>query len=193
MVKVLVIFHSISGNVMGLAKAVAEGARDAKADVKIKRVPETIPKEVLLKNQAYLMIKDELESFEVAKPEELPEYDAIVFGSPTRFGVMSSQMKQFIDMTGRLWVERRLEGKVGAVFTSNEMPQGGKEMTLLSMILPLFAHGMIIVGLPPAKELYKAGSYYGATSTSRPRDEDLQVARMLGRRVADVAKKIFQP
>jgi len=191
MVKLLVIFHSITGNVMTLAKAVAEGAREAEVEVKVKRVPETIPTEILERNPGYVKVKSELESFEVAKPEELAEYDAIIFGSPTRFGLMSSQMKQFIDMTGKLWLERKLDGKVGAVFTSNEMPHGGKEATLLSMILPLFAHGMIIVGLPPAKELYKAGSYYGATSTGRPSNEDIEVAKMLGRRVAEVAKKLF--
>ncbi|MCS7119465.1 MAG: NAD(P)H-dependent oxidoreductase, partial [Archaeoglobaceae archaeon] len=125
------------------------------------------------------------------KPEELANYDAIIFGAPTRFGVMSAQMKQFIDMTGRLWMERKLEGKIGAVFTSNEMPHGGKEATLLSMILPLLGHGMIVVGLPPVKELFKAGSYYGATSTGEPKSEDLEVAKMLGRRVAEVAKKLF--
>jgi NAD(P)H dehydrogenase (quinone) len=154
-------------------------------------VPETIPAEVLEKNPGYMKVKDELESFEVATPEELAEYDAIVLGSPTRFGVMSSQMKQFIDMTGRLWMERRLEGKVGAVFTSNEMPHGGKEATLLSMILPLLGHGMIVVGLPPVKELYRAGSYYGATSTGKPKDEDVQVAKLLGKRVAEIAIKLF--
>ena len=191
MVKVLVIFHSITGNTMNLAKAVAEGAREGGAEVSVKRVPETVPQEILEKNPGYLRVKEELEGFEVAKPEELADYDAIVFGSPTRFGAMSSQMKQFIDMTGRLWMERKLEGKVGAVFTSNEMPHGGKEATLLSLLLPLFAHGMIIVGLPPAKELYKAGSYYGAASTGKPDDEALAVAKMLGRRVAEVAKKLW--
>lgn len=190
MVKVLIIFHSITGNTMELAKAVAEGAKEAGAEVVVKRVPETIPAEILAKNPGYVKVKDELESFDVAKPEELADYDAVIFGSPTRFGVMSSQMKQFIDMTGRLWMERRLEGKVGAVFTSNEMPHGGKEATLLSMLLPLFAHGMIIVGLPPSKELYRAGSYYGAASTGKPREEDLQVAKMLGKRVAEVARKL---
>lgn len=190
MVKVLIIFHSITGNVMKLAKAVAEGVREGDAEVKVKRVPETVPAEILERNPGYVKIKGELESFEIAKPEELAEYDAIVIGSPTRFGNMSSQMKQFIDMTGRLWMERKLEGKVGAVFTANEMPHGGKEATLLSMLLPLFAHGMIIVGLPPVKELYKAGSYYGATSTGKPDEDDVVVAKMLGKRVVEVAKKI---
>ncbi|AAB90893.1 MULTISPECIES: NAD(P)H:quinone oxidoreductase [Archaeoglobus] len=190
MARILVIFHSITGNTMKLAKAVADGAREGGAEVAVKRVPETIPAEILEKNPGYVKVREELESFEVARPEELQDYDAIIFGSPTRFGVMSSQMKQFIDMTGRLWMERRLEGKVGAVFTSNEMPHGGKEATLLSMLLPLFAHGMIIVGLPPAKELYRAGSYYGAASTGVPKEDDLQVAKMLGKRVAEVAEKL---
>ncbi|ADC65563.1 flavoprotein WrbA [Ferroglobus placidus DSM 10642] len=190
MTKILVVFHSITGNTMELAKAVAEGAREEGVDVVVKRVPETIPEEILEKNPGYRAVKDELKSFEVANPEELEEYDAIIFGSPTRFGVMSSQMKQFIDMTGKLWMGRKLEGKVGAVFTSNEMPHGGKEATLLTMILPLLGHGMIIVGIPPVKELYKAGSYYGATSTGKPREEDLEVARLLGKRVASIAKKL---
>lgn len=190
MVRILILFHSISGNTMKLARAIAEGASSAGAEVKIKRVPETVPHEILEKNPGYMKVRSELESFEVAKPEELEEYDAIVFGAPTRFGVMSAQMKQFIDMTGKLWMSRKLEGKVGAVFTSNEMLHGGKEATLLSMILPLFAHGMIIVGLPALRELFGAGSYYGATSTGEPRDEDLEVARILGKRVADVAEKL---
>ena len=190
MARILVIFHSITGNTMKLAKAVADGAREGGAEVAVKRVPETILAEILEKNPGYVKVREELESFEVARSEELQDYDAIIFDSPTRFGVMSSQMKQFIDMTGRLWMERRLEGKVGAVFTSNEMPHGGKEATLLSMLLPLFAHGMIIVGLPPAKELYRAGSYYGAASTGVPKEDDLQVAKMLGKRVAEVAEKL---
>jgi len=190
MVRILVVFHSITGNVMRLAMAVGEGCRKAGAQVSIKRVPETIPEEVLRKNKGYMAVKDELESFEIASVEELPDYDAIIFGSPTRFGNMSSQMKQFIDMTGKLWLERKLEGKVGAVFTSNEMPHGGKEATLLSMLLPLFAHGMIIVGLPPIQELYKGGSYYGATSTGNPTEDDLKIAEILGKRVAEVAKKL---
>lgn len=103
---------------------------------------------------------------------------------------MSSQMKTFIDQTGKHWVSGALSGKVGAAFTSNEMPHGGKEATLLSMMLPLFAHGMIIVGLPPEKALYKAGSYYGATSTGKPQEKDLEVAKLLGRRVAEIAMKL---
>ncbi|MCS7121908.1 MAG: NAD(P)H:quinone oxidoreductase [Archaeoglobaceae archaeon] len=191
MVKVLVVFHSITGNVMKLAKAIADGAKEVGVEVKIKRVPETVPKEILERNANYLKVKDELEKFEIAKPEELANYDAIIFGAPTRFGVMSAQMKQFIDMTGRLWMERKLEGKIGAVFTSNEMPHGGKEATLLSMLLPLLGHGMIVVGIPPVKELFKAGSYYGATSTGEPKDIDLEVAKILGKRVAEIAKKLF--
>ncbi|MDW7989562.1 MAG: NAD(P)H:quinone oxidoreductase [Archaeoglobaceae archaeon] len=191
MVRVLVLFHSITGNVMKIAKAVADGAKEVGVEVSVKKVPETVPKEVLERNPGYLKVREELEKFEIAKPEELANYDAIIFGAPTRFGVMSAQMKQFIDMTGRLWMERKLEGKIGAVFTSNEMPHGGKEATLLSMILPLLGHGMIVVGLPPVKELFKAGSYYGATSTGEPKSEDLEVAKMLGRRVAEVAKKLF--
>lgn len=140
-VKVLVVFHSITGNVMSLAKAVAQGAEEAGAKATIKRVEETIPEEVLERNPGYVNVRDELKSYPVATIDELPEYDAIVFGSPTRFGNMSSQMKTFIDQTGRHWVKGALSGKVGAVFTSNEMPHGGKEATLLSMILPLFAHG----------------------------------------------------
>ena len=190
MVEVLVVFHTITGNVMELAKAVARGAEEAGATTRLKRVEETIQEEILEKNPGYVKIRNELKSIPVASVEELPDYDAIVFGSPTRFGNMSSQMKTFIDRTGKHWVNSALAGNVGAVFTSNEMPHGGKEATLLSMLLPLLAHGMIIVGLPPVRLLYKAGSYYGATSTGKPSQEDLEVAKLLGKRVAEVAAKL---
>ncbi|RLI75039.1 tryptophan repressor-binding protein [Archaeoglobales archaeon] len=188
--KVLVVFHSITGHVMELAMAIAEGAKEVGAEVVVKRVEETIPEEVLNKNPKYVEVKEELKSFPIAGVDELVEYDAIIFGSPTRFGTMSEQMKKFIDQTGRLWMNKALAGKVAAVFQSNEMPHGGKESTLLSMMLPLYAHGMIVVGLPPEKELFKAGSYYGVTSTGKPNEDDLKVAKMLGRRVALIAERI---
>lgn len=188
--RVLIVFHSVTGNVMTLAKAVADGAREAGAIVTLSRVEETVPEEVLGQNPRHLAIKDELNSFPLATVEELPEYDAIVFGSPTRFGNMSEQLKKFIDMTGKHWMSQALSGKVAAVFQANELPHGGKEATLISMLFPLFAHGMIVVGLPPVPELAKAGTYYGATSTGKPAEDDLRVARMLGRRVAAVAQRL---
>lgn len=190
--KILIVFHSISGNVFRLAKAVEEGAKEEGAEVSVKRVEETVPENVLKKNPGHMLVRDEMYSSEyaVATVDELPEYDAIIFGSPTRFGNMSAQMKNFLDRTGRHWVTMALSGKVGAVFQSNEMPHGGKEATLLSMILPLYAHGMIVVGLPPVKELYRAGSYYGATATGNPGEYDLRVGKILGRRVARVAKRM---
>lgn len=190
MAKILVVFHSITGHTMDLAKAVAEGVKKAGGNVTVKRVEETIPERVLEKNPGYVRIKEELKSFEIAEVEELPEYDGIVFGSPTRFGNMSAQMKTFLDKTGSLWVKRSLSGKVAGVFQTNEMLHGGKEATLISMLFPLFAHGMIIVGLPPVRELYQAGSYYGATSTGTPDMRDMEMARLLGERVAEIAERV---
>lgn len=186
--KILVVFHSIGGNTLKLARAVAEGAG---ADAYLKRVEELVPDDVLIKNPSWVKIRDELKKIPIANPKELAEYDAIIFGSPTRYGNMSYQMKHFFDRTGSLWVSGSLVGKVAAFFTTNETLHGGKEATLLSMFPPAMAHGMIIVGLPPTEEkLSKHGSYYGATSTGTPTENDLYLAKQLGKRVAEIAKKL---
>jgi len=190
MARILVVFHSITGHTMEMAKEVAVGVDEAGGDVTVKRVEETIPEEILEKNPGYMKIKKELKSFEIVTVDELPEYDGIVFGSPTRFGNMSAQLKTFLDKTGSLWVKGSLAGKVAGVFQTNEMLHGGKEATLISMLFPLFSHGMIIVGLPPIKDLYQAGSYYGATSTGKPDENDRKMARFLGMRVANVAERL---
>ncbi len=186
-VRVLILFHSVTGNVMALARAAARGAEDGGAEAVIKRVPETIPPEVLEKNARHMKVKAELDAFPVATVEELPDYDGLLVGTPTRFGNMSAQMKSFLDRTGSLWGSGVLSGKPFALFQSNEMPHGGKEATLLSMIPVFLAHGMILVGFPNDKRLYAAGSFYGATATGTPKEADLELAALLAARLARAA------
>ena len=165
MAKVLVLYYSSWGHVEQLAKAVAEGVRDAGAEVVVKRVPELVPEEVARQSH-YKLDQDA----PIAKPEELGDYDAIIFGTPTRYGNMAAQMKQFIDQTGGLWAKGALVGKVGSVFTSTATQHGGQETTLTSFHTVLLHHGMVIVGLPYAFQgltemgVVSGGTPYGAST-----------------------------
>jgi NAD(P)H:quinone oxidoreductase type IV len=200
--KVLVVFYSMYGNTAKLAKAVAEGARQVEnVGVSLRQVEELVPKETIQSNERMKRVKEELADIPIATNEDLVEANGIVFGTPTRYGNMSVQMKQFIDKTGKLWMEGKLINKVAGVFTSTGTPHGGQETTIITSIIPLLHHGMIIVGIPYSEPLLMAmelggGSPYGASSISGPNadspptENDLEIAKTLGRRVAEIAKKI---
>jgi NAD(P)H dehydrogenase (quinone) len=194
MTKVLVLYYSSYGHIEQVANAVAEGARTAGADVAVKRVPELVPDEVA--RASYYKID---QSAPLATPEELADYDAIIIGTPTRFGNMAAQMKQFLDQTGGLWFQGKLIGKVGSVFTSTATQHGGQESTLLATMTVLLHQGMVIVGLPYAAkgqmrlDEITGGSPYGATTIAggdgkrRPSENELELARFQGRHVTEVA------
>jgi NAD(P)H dehydrogenase (quinone) len=197
MTKILVLYYSSYGHIERMAEAVAEGARSvAGTEVAIKRVPELMPDDVARKAGVKLDQKAPL-----AKPDELPDYDAIIFGTPTRFGNMAAQMRNFLDQTGGLWMKGALVGKVASVFTSTGTG-GGNESTILTFHPTLFHHGMIVVGLPyAAPELMdlsevKGGSPYGAGTIAGPKGDrqpngkELALARFQGAHVAKIAAKL---
>lgn len=194
MTKVLVLYHSSYGHTETLAQAVAEGARAVEGvAVTLKRVPELMPQDAM--RGAGMKVD---QAADVAEPGELPDYDAILFGTPTRFGNMSAQMRNFLDQTGGLWAQGKLIGKVGSVFVSTGTG-GGNESTALTFMPTLLHHGMIVVGLPySAQELMdlsevKGGSPYGAGTIAGPRgdrsptEKELAMARFQGRHVAQIA------
>ena len=198
MTKVLVLYYSTYGHIETMAKAVAEGARGvAGTEVTLKRVPELMPDDVAKK--AGVKLDQEAP---VARPDELPEYDAIIFGTPTRFGNMAAQMRNFLDQTGGLWAKGALIGKVGSVFASTATQHGGQETTLTSFHTTLLHQGMVIVGLPySAKDQMTldeivGGSPYGATTIAggdgsrQPSEKELGMARFQGRHVAEIAAKL---
>jgi len=201
-VNIGVVFYSMTGNTAALARAVAEGAERAGADVRLRQVPELIPPEVIAKDARLRESREKLAAIPLATNDDLLWADGIAFGSPTRYGNMSSQLKNFIDQTGKLWLSGALVGKVAGVFCSTSTMHGGQESTLLSMMIPLFHLGFILHGLPYAEveqmsmEEVHGGSPYGASSVSgpgaaRPPTEiDLTLARALGRRLAIVAGKL---
>jgi NAD(P)H dehydrogenase (quinone) len=197
MAKVLVLYYSTWGHIEQMAHAVAEGARRGGAEVTVKRVPELVPDDVA---KAY-HYKLEQEA-PIASPNELADYDAIIFGTPTRYGNMAAQMKNFLDQTGALWAEGKLVGKVGSAFTSSATQHGGQETTLTSFHTVLLHHGMVIVGLPYAfqgqmgVEEVKGGSPYCATTIAagdgsrQPSAIELDGARYQGEHVAKIAAKL---
>ncbi|MDP1832105.1 MAG: NAD(P)H:quinone oxidoreductase [Geothrix sp.] len=197
MTKILVLYYSMYGHIETMAEAVAEGARSAKDTiVTIKRVPDLLPEELARKAGAKL---DQVA--QLATVDELPGYDAILFGTPTRFGNMCSQMRHFLDQTGRLWQNGSLIGKVGSVFTSTATQHGGQETTITSFHTTLLHHGMIIVGVPYSCQQIgnmseiTGGSPYGASTLAgsdgsrHPSENELKIARFQGFHVAEVARK----
>ena len=187
--KVAVIYYSATGNVYRLAEAIEEGAKEAGAEVRFRKVRELAPEEAIKSNQGWsdhaLMTEDVPE----AQLEDLEWADAYIFGTPTRFGNVSAQLKQFIDTTGGLWFEGKLADKVVSGFTSASNAHGGQESTLLSLY-NVFAHWGSIVVTPGYTDpvLFEAGGNpYGASSTNEPSEEELAAARYLGRRVAEKA------
>jgi NAD(P)H dehydrogenase (quinone) len=198
MAKVLVLYYSSYGHIEAMAEAIADGARSAGAAVDIRRVPETVPEEVARAGHFKLDQKAP-----VATVAELPDYDAIIVGTGTRYGRMSSQMAAFLDQTGGLWMRGALNGKVGAAFTSTGTQHGGQETTLFSIITNLLHFGMTIVGLPYSHSGQMAmnevvgGAPYGATTIAggdgsrMPSEIDLAGARHQGELVAKTAAKLF--
>jgi len=197
MTKVLVLYYSAYGHIETMAEAVAAGAREAGAQVDIKRVPETVPEAVAKASHFKLDQKAP-----VAKVEDLADYDAVIVGTGTRFGRMSSQMASFLDQAGGLWAKGALNGKVGGAFTSTATQHGGQETTLFSIITNLLHFGMVVVGLDYGHagqmtiDEITGGSPYGATTIAggtgqrQPSENELVGARYQGRRIAETAKKL---
>ncbi|RTM01671.1 NAD(P)H:quinone oxidoreductase [Ancylobacter aquaticus] len=197
MAKVLVLYYSTYGHIEAMAEAVAQGAREAGADVAVKRVPETVPEEIAKAGHFKLD-----QTAPIATVDELKDYDAIIFGAPTRFGTVASQMRSFIDQTGGLWFTGALVGKVGSVFTSSATQHGGQESTILGFLPTLLHHGMVVAGLPYAfqgqmgVDEIKGGSPYGAATITdgdgsrMPSEVELAGARFQGKHVATLAGKL---
>lgn len=200
--KVLIVYYSMYGHVQRMANAVAEGVAEVQgAEVSLRRVPETLPAEVLEKMGAVAAQKAQ-ENVPVCTIEELGAADAIIFGTPTRYGNMCGQMRQFLDATGQLWLSGALVGKVGSVFTSSATQHGGQESTLLSSHITLLHLGMVIVGLPYAFQgqmtndeitgcsPYGASTIAGGKGERMPSENELAGARFQGRHVAQIAAKL---
>ncbi|HSZ52383.1 MAG TPA: NAD(P)H:quinone oxidoreductase [Caulobacteraceae bacterium] len=198
MARVLVLYYSSYGHVETMANAIAEGARGVGATVDIKRVPETAPEEIA--RAAHFKLD---QAAPIAQVNDLVDYDAIIVGAPTRFGRMPSQMAAFLDQAGGLWATGKLNGKVGAAFTSSASQHGGNEMTLFSIMTNLLHFGMVIVGLPYSHqgqmtlEEIVGGAPYGATTIAgsdgsrQPSKIELAGARHQGELVARTAARIF--
>ena len=200
--KILIVFYSAYGHVYKMAEAVAEGAREVEgAEVILRRVPETLPEDLLKQIGAFDVAKA-FEHIPICTIDELASADAIIFGTPTRFGNMAGQMRQFLDGTGGLWANGALIGKVGSVFTSTATQHGGQESTILSFHTTLLHHGMIIAGLPYSfaeqntLEEIIGGSPYGAATIAgndgsrMPSEKELAGARFQGKYVAEIAAKL---
>jgi NAD(P)H dehydrogenase (quinone) len=200
--KVLVVFYSTYGHIYQMAEAVAEGAKTvAGAEVEIRRVPETLPPEVLEKMGA-VDAQKAFSHLPVCTVEELAQADAVIFGTPTRFGNMCGQMRQFLDATGSLWAEGALVGKVGSVFAASATQHGGQESTILTFHVTLLHQGFVVVGLPYAFQgqmridEITGGSPYGASTIAggdgsrMPSENELEAARFQGRHVAEIAAKL---
>jgi len=200
--KILIVMHSLYGHIAKMAEAVAEGAREVPGtEVDIKRVPETLPPEIIEKMGATGSQKA-LAGIPEVTVDDLTAADAIIFGTPTRFGIMSAQMKQFLDSTGQLWATGALVGKIGSVFTSTATQHGGQEATILNFHTLLLHHGFVIVGLPYAFQgqmridEITGGSPYGASTIAggdgsrMPSENELAAARFQGKHVAEIAARM---
>jgi len=198
MSKVLVLYYSMYGHIEVMANAIAEGAASVDGtEVTIKRVPELMPEEAA-RSAGVKLDQDAA----IAEPGELADYDAIIFGTPTRFGNMAAQMRNFLDQTGGLWFEGKLVGKVGSVFTSTASQHGGQETTITSFHTTLLHHGMVVVGVPYAipqmttMEGISGGTPYGASTITggdgsrMPSVDELAIARFQGEHVAKIAAKL---
>lgn len=195
--KILVLYYSSYGHIETMAKAVAEGARSVpQTEVTIKRVPELVPEEIA-RNSGIRLDQDA----PIADPNELGDYDAIIMGTPTRFGNMAAQMRNFWDQTGGLWAKGALAGKVGSIFTSTGTG-GGNETTIISSMFTLMHHGMVVVGLPythpkmtdlsaiKGGSPYGAGTIAGSDGSRQPSETELELASFQGRHVAEIAAKL---
>jgi NAD(P)H dehydrogenase (quinone) len=202
--KTLIVYYSMYGHIHAMAKAVAEGAAEIPSmDVVIKRIPETLSDEILGKMGA-LEVKKRFSDIPVCTLDDLVSANGIIFGTPTRFGNMCGQMRQFLDSTGGLWAKDALLGKVGSVFTSSATQHGGQESTILSFHITLLHHGMVIAGMPYSfkgqtrMDEITGGSPYGASTIVGPNGErvpsknEIEAARFQGRHVASITAKLFR-
>jgi NAD(P)H dehydrogenase (quinone) len=200
--KIQVVFYSMYGHIYRMAEAVAEGARQVdKAEVAVYQVPELVPEEALEKSGAKAA-RSAFARVPIIEPEQLAEADAILFGTPTRFGNMCAQMRNFLDRTTRLWLTGALVGKVGSVFASTASQHGGQETTITSFHSTLLHHGMIIVGVPYTEPRLvqmgeiSGGTPYGATTLAgadgkrTPSQIELEIARFQGRHVAEITRRL---
>jgi NAD(P)H dehydrogenase (quinone) len=200
--KIQVVFYSMYGHVYTMAESVARGAREVEgAEVTVYQVPELVPQDILEKSGAAEARKT-FAHIPTAAPEKLAEADAIIFGTPTRFGNMCAQMRNFLDQTGSLWANGKLVGKVGSVFTSTATQHGGQETTITSFHTTLLHQGMVIVGVPYSEQRllnmdeitggtpYGASTIAGGTGERRPSENELAIARFQGRHVAEIAGKL---
>ena len=200
--KVLIVFYSVYGHIYLMAEAVAEGVREIKgAEVELRRVPETLPEEILKQIDA-IEPQKKFAHLPICTFDELASADAIIFGTPTRFGNMCAQMRAFLDGTGPLWAKGALVGKVGSVFTSSNTQHGGQETTIICSYVTLLHHGMVIVGMPYSEtrqmtmDEITGGSPYGASTIAAgdgsrmPSENELAMGRFQGRHVATVAKNL---
>jgi NAD(P)H dehydrogenase (quinone) len=199
--RILIVYYSMTGHVFRLARAVAQGAGEVEgAEVSLKTVEELLPQEIIEKNPAIKRAKEEQKDIPIATLDDLTKADGVIFGSPTRFGNMCAQLRNFLDQTGPLWGKGQLVGKPAGVFCSTGTMHGGQETTIISTMLTLLHHGMIIVGIPYTEQKLstttRGGTPYGASSVSGPKgdqfpnEDELYLARVLGKRVAEVAKKL---
>ena len=201
--KIQIVFYSMYGHTYQMAEAVAAGAREVDGgNVSLYQVPELIPEEALVKSGAQ-KARQAFAHIPLAVPDQLTDADAIIFGTPTRFGNMCAQMRNFLDQTGRLWMSGALVGKIGSVFASTGTQHGGQETTITSFHSTLLHQGMIIVGVPYAEARLlnmneiTGGTPYGATTLAgadgsrQPSENELAIARYQGRHVAQIAQKLF--
>jgi len=204
MAKIQIVFYSMYGHVYQLAEAVAEGTREVPdTQVTLYQVPELISDEALEKSGAKAA-RQAFIDIPIAEPAQLAEADAIIFGTPTRFGNMAAQMRNFLDQTGQLWFNGALVGKIGSVFASTGTQHGGQETTITSFHSTLLHHGMIVVGVPYAEQRLlnmdeiTGGTPYGATTLAggdgsrQPTENELAIARFQGKHVAEIAQKLCQ-
>jgi len=199
-VKILVLYYSMTGNVYRMAKLVAEGAREAGAEAVIKTVPELIPQEIIQSQEFMRKAREEQAQVPIAQPDELVNYDGIIVGTPTRYGSMCAQMRNFWDQTGGVWMKGALVGKPAGVFSSTGTMHGGQETTIICTMVTLLHHGMIMVGVPyTVPQLIttqSGGTPYGPSHvagnppTNPVTDDEAAICRALGKRVAEVATKL---
>ena len=204
-VRILILFYSRYGNTVKMAEEIAYGAKELpNVSVALRRIADDVPTEVISQNPEWSKVVEDMNNRYPSSNiddliKELPNYDAIIFGSPTRFGNMAAPLKALWDRTSKLWMEGALIGKLGAVFTGAASVHGGQETTAISMMFPMLHHGMIIVGVPySVPELTQSGSPYGPSRIVGPmankqiNDADIRVARALGKRVTQIAQKIVR-
>lgn len=201
MLKVYIIFYTRYGNTLKLAEMIAEGVSSVNGcEAVLRRTAELAPEDIIKKDERWKKARESLKTIPEAKASDLFDADAVIFGSPTRYGNMSSSLKDFIDKTAGVWVKGGLVGKVGAAFTSSTSVHGGQETTLLTMFIPMLHHGMIIAGIPYSEEKLfttaAGGSPYGASSVTGimadrpPTEEAKALAIALGKRVAELSMKL---